>query len=122
MTDRRDLLRLTGFLVALLVVAGAIMLATQGGGSDSGEQAAAGGQQQIDGLVMQATSELLVLRPSDGSAERRFAIRPTDAPKFDVFHLQQHAADGLPTRVTYVEQDGALYALRADDAPVPNTG
>jgi hypothetical protein len=120
-TDRRDLLRLTGFLVALLVVAGAIMLATQGGGSDRPDEAA-GGQRQIDGLVLQATSELLVLRPSDGSAERRFAIRPTDTPKFDVFHLQQHAADGLLTRVTYVEQDGQLYALRADDAPQPSSG
>jgi hypothetical protein len=34
-----------------------------------------------------------------------------------VFHLQQHAADGLLTRVTYIQGDGKLYALRADDAP-----
>ena len=121
MTDRRDLLRLTGFLVALLVVAGAIMRATQGG-SDSGDEAAAGGQQQIDGIVTEATSENLVLRPAGGSGVMTFSIRPVDAPKFDVFHLQQHAADGLPTRVAHLRQSGALYALRADDAPVPNTG
>lgn len=65
MTDRRDLLRLAGFLVALLVVAGAIVLATQGG--------------------------------SGGS---------------------EHAADGLPTRLTYLEEGSTRYALRADDAPL----
>ena len=118
MTDRRDLLRLTGFLVALLVVAGAIILATGGGSGDSGsDDGRAGGAQQVDGLVLEVTSERLVLRPSAGGDPMEFTIRAVDQPSFDVFHLQQHAADGLPTRVTYLEDGSVKYALRADDAP-----
>lgn len=105
------------------MVAGAIMLATQGGSDSGGEPAAGpGGQRQIDGVVTEATSEQLVLRPTWRDGVMTFEIRPVDASKFDVFHLQRHAADGLATRVTYLQQDGVLYALRADDAPVPNTG
>jgi hypothetical protein len=120
-TDRRDLLRLSAFLLILLAVAGGIALATQGG-SDSESGVPASGQGQVDGLVVTVTPEQLVLRPSDGRANMTFAIRQTDRQNFDVFHLQQHAADGLPTRVTYVAEGGTLYALRADDAPEPNVG
>ena len=116
MTDRRDLLRLAGFLVALLVVTGAILLAT-GGGSDSGGGGRAAGALQIDGTVIEVDAVHLVLKPTTGAEPMSFAIRATEQPQFDVFHLQQHSADGLPTRVTYIEQDGRRYALRADDAP-----
>jgi hypothetical protein len=119
LTDRRDLLRLTGFLVALLVVTGAILLATSGGSSSKKSNGLAGGQGQVDGRVLVAEPTKLVLKPASGGADMTFAIRATEAPNFDVFHLQQHAADGLLTRVTYIEEDGTLYALRADDAPEP---
>ena len=117
MTDRRDLLRLIGLLVALLVVAGAIMLATQGG-SDASDGGRDGEAEQVDGVVTQVSSERLVLQPTTGGAPMTFSIRAVDLPKFDVFHLEQHAADGLPTRVTYIEDGEQRYALRADDAPL----
>ena len=120
MTDRRDLLRLAGFLLALLVVTGAVLLATGGGGSSSDSSKASEGQGTVDGLVETVSADQLVLKPSDGRAAMTFKIRATEAPNFDVFHLQQHAADGFPTRVTFIREDGQLYALRADDAPVPN--
>jgi hypothetical protein len=116
-TDRRDLLRMAAFLVVLLVAVGAILLAT-GGGSDSKEPAAAGGT-QVDGIVVDVSVERLVLRPSDGRADMEFAIRPIDRPSFDVFHLRQHAADGLLTRVTFLRDGQTLYALSAEDAPQP---
>jgi hypothetical protein len=119
-TDRREILRLTGILAALLVVTGLILLATSGGGSDSPDEGAAAGQRTVDGLVLEATPEQLRLRPQAGGSEIAFGIRQVDRPSFDVFHLQQHAADGLLTRVTYFEQGGRLYALRADDAPQAN--
>jgi hypothetical protein len=120
MTERRDLLRLAGFLAALLVVTGAIVLATSGGSKgDDGPRAAAGAQ-TMDGIVMQVDAVKLVLRPSAGGENVTFEIRAVDQPNFDVFHLQQHAADGLPTRVSYLQDGSRRYALRADDAPVPN--
>ena len=122
MTDRRDLLRLTAFLVALLVAAGAILLATSGGSDSSDQGPTAPGAQVVDGLVISVTPEQLVLRPATGGAEMTFAIRATERPAFDVFHLKQHAADGLLTRVTYFSSGGTLYASRADDAPQPNVG
>ncbi len=120
MTDRRDLIRLAAVLTALLVLAGGIMLLTQGGADDGDSGAAADGTQLIvDGVVTEVTPEKLVLRPNDGTPLMTFLIRATERPSFDIFHLQEHAADGLSTRVTYVKQGERTYALRADDAPVP---
>lgn len=115
MNDRRDLLRLTGVLVALLVATGAIILAT-GGGSDS-EESGTSGLQTVDGIVQSVDATQLTLQPEGGGAPIRFAIRAVDQPTFDVFHLQEHAADGLLTRVSYIEDGSVKYATRADDAP-----
>ncbi|CAA9531886.1 MAG: hypothetical protein AVDCRST_MAG85-3754 [uncultured Solirubrobacteraceae bacterium] len=120
MTDRRDLLRLVGFLAALLVVTGAIVLATSGGSKGDDGPRAAGGAQTLDGIVMEVDAVKLVLRPATGGENVTFEIRAVDQPNFDVFHLQQHAADGLNTRVTYLQDGTRRYALRADDAPEPN--
>ena len=122
MTDRRDLLRLSGVLLALLVVTGAILLATGGGSSSSPSDVRPSDAKVVDGLVLEAAPERLRLRPDGGSGEMTFQIRATERPNFDVYHLQQHAADGLLTRVSYVEDGGTLYALRADDAPPPPGG
>lgn len=119
MTDRRDLLRLTGFLAALLVVTGAIVLATSSGSKGDSGPSAPGGTQTIDGIVMQVDAVKLVLRPAGGQ-DVTFEIRAVDQPNFDVFHLKQHAADGLNTRVTYLQDGSRRYALRADDAPEPS--
>ena len=121
MTDRRDLLRLSGVLLALLVVTGAVLLAT-GGGSDSSGSSAPGPEKVVDGLVLEATPERLRLRPDGGTGEMTFQIRATERPKFDVYHLQQHAADGLLTRVAYEQEGAQLYALWAEDAPPPPGG
>ena len=122
MTDRRDLLRLSGVLLALLVVTGAVLLATGGGSDSSGGGSAPGPEKVVDGLVLEATPERLRLRPDGGTGEMTFLIRATERPKFGVYHLQQHSADGLLTRGAY-EQDGStLYALWAEDAPPPPGG
>ena len=121
MTDRRDLLRLTGVLVALLVVTGAVLLAVGGGSSSSGD-ARPGAAKVVDGLVLEAAPEQIRLRPDGGTGEMTFQIRATERPKFDIYHLQQHAADGLLTRVSYVAEGGTLYALWAEDAPPPPGG
>lgn len=123
MTDRRDLLRLSGVLLALLVVTGAVLLATGGGSTSSSGDVRPSEAKVVDGLVLEAAPERLRLRPDGGSGEMTFQIRATERPNFDVYHLQQHAADGLLTRVSYVEgEGGTLYALRADDAPPPPGG
>ena len=122
MTERRDLIRLAGLMVLLLVATGAVLFATKGESSSSPERASAD-QLQVDGIVMEATSDRLVLRPTTpNSGDMAFEIRPVDRKAFDVFHLQQHAADGLATRVTYVKDGDAMYALSAIDAPVPAGG
>ena len=120
MTDRRDLLRLAGFLVALLVVTGAILLATGGGSSDS-PKGPSDGDGQVDGVLVAAEPAKLVLRPADGSPDMTFEVRATEAPTLDVPHLaQEHVPQQLPVRIAYIREDGKLYALRADDAPLPN--
>ena len=109
-------------MVVLLVATGAVLFATKGG-SDSSSERASGSQLQVDGIVMEVTPDRLVLRPTAPAGEdMTFAIRQVDRKAFDVFHLQQHAADGLATRVTYVKDGDATYALSAIDAPVPAGG
>jgi hypothetical protein len=117
-TDRRDLIRLGALLGALLLVAGVIMFATEGGSGSSGAKARAG-EATIDGRVLSVTTEKLVLQPADGSPEISFDIRQIDLKRFDVFHLEQHAQQGLLTRVTFIRDKGKLYAVNALDAPVP---
>ena len=115
--DRRDLVRLGILALVLLVVTGVVALASGGGGGDSTVAATA---QKATGLVTNVTADRLVLRPLDGGKEMTFAIRPTDVRRLDVFHLQTHASQGLPTTVTYEHDGGTLYATSAVDAvPTP---
>jgi hypothetical protein len=121
-TERRDFIRLAALMLVLLVATGAVLFATQGG-SDSESGSASGSQQQVDGIVMSVTPDRLVLRPATaGAQDMTFEIRPVDRDRFDVFHLQQHAADGLATRVTYTQEGATLYAVSAIDAPAPAGG
>lgn len=108
---KSDLLRMAAVLAILLAVTAGVLLTSGGSGG--------GGEPDVDmvtGVLTQVADERLVLRPNDGRAELTFQVRPEDARRLDLFHLQEHSSRGLSTIVTY-EQDGAtMYATRADDA------
>jgi hypothetical protein len=109
--DRRDLLRLGAILAALLVVTAVLLVTTSSGG----DGASAPPRGTMDGVLQSVSAQEMVLVPSNGSETVRFAVR--DPRQFDLFHLETHARDRLPSRVHY-ERDGAtLYATRVDDLP-----
>ena len=114
--ERGDVVRLVALVVVLLVVSGAIALFASGGGADgSGEE-----RGEVTGVITTVTQDRLVLRPLDGTEEQTFAIRGVDARRLDLFHLRQHSAQNLPTRVVWFEDGGTRYALEAVDAvPAP---
>ena len=107
--DRRDLLRLAGLIAALLALVGVVLLAGGGGGS---EEAASG---RMTGILTSVSDTRLDLRPDTGDTPV-FTIRPQDRRNLDLFHLQQHSADALPSIVHYEQEGGTLYAVRVDDA------
>jgi hypothetical protein len=112
MTQRGDLVRMGAILLGLLVVTGAVLLATSGSGGGSSTI----GRGTVDGTLLSASQEQgLLLRPSDGGAVQRFAVRPIDVRRLDFFHLQDHASQKLPSRVHYEEEGGVRYAVRVDD-------
>lgn len=106
---RRDLLRLGAVLLGLLAVTGVLLATTA---SDGGGPAGPRGG-TMDGVLQSVTPQELVLAPSDGSATVRFAVR--DPRQLDLFHLQTHARDRLPSRVFYERDGETLYATRVDD-------
>lgn len=108
---RSDLLRMAAVLAVLLVVTAGILLTS--GGSGSGGR---GEVSTVTGVLTQVADERLVLRPDDGRAELTFQLRPEDARRLDLFHLQEHSSQGLSTIVTYERDGGTMYATRADDA------
>ena len=108
--DRRDLLRLVGLIVALLAVVGVVLLLSGGG---SGGTATG----QVRGVLVEVSDTKLVLRPDDGGAPQEYVVRPEDRARLDIFHLEQHAADSLPSIVHYERDGGTRYATRVDDAP-----
>lgn len=109
--SRRDLVRLGGLLVALLAVTGVLLLVTGGGGGSSSLPAAT-----MEGVLKDVTRDRLVLQPSDGSPATTFEVRPEDARRLDLFHLQQHSSQGLSTIVTYERKNAKLFAVAARDA------
>jgi hypothetical protein len=112
--DRRDLIRLGLLIVVLLVVSGVIALASSGsGGSDKGTGPNRG---EVTGVITTITEDRLVLKPIDGGAEETFAIRGVDVRRLDLFHLQQHSAQSLPTTVVWLRDGGTRYAISANDA------
>ena len=108
--DRRDLLRIAGLIVALLAVVGVVLLASGGGGG--GERTTG----QMHGILTEVSESRLVLQPSSGGDPEEFTVRPQDRRNLDLFHLEQHSADALPSIVHYEQQGGERFALRVDDA------
>jgi hypothetical protein len=67
-----------------------------------------------DGVITSVTGTEISLLTGDGS-EVAFALRPIDARRIDLVHLQLHARDQLPSRVFYERQGTHVYAVRVDD-------
>jgi hypothetical protein len=110
--DRRDLLRVVGLIAALLAIVGVVLLA--GGGGGASERSTG----QEEGILVQVTDTTLVLQPPGEGQPVTFAIRPEDRQRLDLFHLQTHAADQLPSIVYYEQEGRQRYATRVDDAPI----
>jgi hypothetical protein len=114
--SRRDLVRLVVLVLVLLAVTGIVALASGGGDDDDKAPAAA----EVTGVITSVTTDRLALRPLEGGREMTFSIRPTDVRRLDIFHLQTHSSQGLPTRVSYERDGGTLYVTQAVDAvPTP---
>jgi hypothetical protein len=107
--DRRDLLRLAGLIAVLLAIVGVVLLAGGGGSSE-------GGRGQMRGVLTDVSDTRIVLRTDRGDTQD-FTVRPQDRRNLDLFHLQQHAADALPSIVHYERDGNTRYATRVDDAP-----
>jgi hypothetical protein len=107
--DRRDLLRMLGLIAALLAIV-AVVLVASGGGSERSTG-------QVRGVLTEVSESRLVLQPAAGGEPQEFAIRPEDRRRLDLFHLEQHAADALPSIVHYEQVGDARFAVRVDDAP-----
>ena len=110
--ERRDLIRL-GALVAVLLAATRAILAA-GAGSEGGSDRPSG-TRSIDGVLTTVSQAELVITPSDGSAPVRFALTPAEARQLDLFHLELHARDRLPSRRFYVQQGNRRSVVRVDD-------
>jgi hypothetical protein len=93
-------------VVAVVVIAG-------GGGSS----APATGK--MDGVLTEVSQAKLVLQPLAGGEPQEFAVRPEDSQRLDLFHLEQHAADALPSIVYFERVDDTRFAVRVEDGPTP---
>ena len=107
--DRRDLLRLGGLILALLAIVGVVLLA---GGGDADERRTGRAQ----GVLTEVSQTRLVLQPAAGPPQT-YTVRPEDVRNLDIAHLEQHAADALPSIVHYERQGDERFAVRVDDAP-----
>ena len=116
-TDPPRLKLLLAALAVCLAAVGLILL-FGGGSSEPSKPASAADLPYIDGTLVVAEETRLVLRPTDGSAEVNFTIRPEDVGNFDIAHLQSHSSVGIPTRIFYEEEGGTKYAVYKEDAPV----
>ncbi len=103
--------------VLLVLLAGTAVLL---GAGDEGAKERGDGH--VDGIVVTAQQGTVVLsanRPFEGKTQVTFEIRPRDAAAVDVQHMQQHAQQGLQTRV-FFERDGKrLYAVGQEDLGPP---
>ena len=116
-TDPPRLKLLIAALAVCLAAVGLILL-FGGGSSEPSKPASAEDLPYVDGTLVVAEETRLVLRPTDGSAEVNFTIRPEDVGNFDIAHLQSHSSVGIPTRIFYEEEGGTKYAVYKEDAPV----
>ena len=110
--DRRDLIRLGGLIAVLLAVVAVVLVAGGGGSSERSSG-------QMQGVLTEVSQVKLVLQPSSGSGPREFQVRPEDAQRLDFFHLEQHAADALPSIVYYEQVGDTRFVTRVEDAPTP---
>lgn len=108
--DRRDLLRLGGLVAALLAIVGLVLLL--GGGGSASERSTG----RMQGVLTTVEDTRLVLQPEGGGAPTEFTIRPEDRQRLDIFHLEQHSADALPSIVHFERVGDKRYATRVDDA------
>jgi hypothetical protein len=106
--DRGDLIRLGGLILVLLAIVGAVLLAGGGGGSERSTG-------QARGVLTEVSQTRLVLQP-DAGAVQEYTVRPEDVRNLDISHLEQHAADQLPSIVHYEQVGDERYATRVDDA------
>ncbi len=108
---------LAGLLLVVLAVA-AVLLGASDGGSAKGSEGT------VDGIVVNAQQGTVVMsanRPFEGKTQVTFEIRPRDAAAVDIQHMQQHAQQGLQTRIFYERSGDTLYAVRQEDLGPPPT-
>lgn len=76
---------------------------------------------RVDGVLTVVERDRLVLKPFqplDGRSEVEFSVPEQYRQYFDLAHLRSHASVGIPTRIYYLEREGALVAVYKSDAPV----
>lgn len=72
----------------------------------------------IDGYLVSATTEQVVLRTGDG--EQMFTVDEQDLPALGIEHLASHAGlETLGFRVYYEQQGDRRFVKRADEIPPP---
>jgi hypothetical protein len=99
-------------LLALVVIAAACGGAGDGTTTVAMPSTLTGVIVEIDGFG--GDVEAFVL--DAGGEEYEIRIAPDVDYGFDLSHLYVHQSDGLPVRCALETRDGALYALRIDDA------
>ena len=107
------MLRKAAILVPLVLAAGTVPLGVACGDDEEEARATTG---TTTGLLVSVAPGRLVVAPANNAPEEEFSIRPVDRERFDLFHLQQHAAQRLPVTVHWTIVDGRRYAERVDDA------
>lgn len=107
--DRRDLIRLGLLVLALLAIVGVVLVA--GGGEDDTRSTGT-----MHGVLTTVNDQELVLQPSAGGNPVTFTVRPEDVRLLDLTHLEQHAADSLPSIVHFERVGDERFATRVDDA------
>ena len=116
-TSRQKALSLAVALLLLASVVVAVAVSSGGDGDGGGDIA---DLPTADGVLVLVQPDRLRMRlqePIDGQLEVDFHVRPEDQADLNVAHLQIHAADGLPTRIFYEEDDGRYVARSAVDLP-----
>ena len=76
--------------------------------------------EQIDGTMLVAEDDELVMRPFEpfeGQEEITFVVNEANQKNFDLAHLRSHSAIGLPTRVFFRRKGDQLIAVYKEDAP-----
>ena len=107
-----NLRRIAVIVGVLLLVAGLLIVLGGGGGDRASSDPPRG---TMDGILVSATAQEIVLQRQDDGETVRFGVRESDLRNLDLFHLETHARDRLPSRVHYERGDGALFATRVDD-------